>query len=175
FLIFSIAEQSCEWPIRYAWRGAGGKVPAPLIRGELRVGSPAHAHPAALAELTEGGRTPWAGEAGSATEHRPEALRPGSVDEVGDVLPDVAQELVGLSLRELAVLDGLVEVALGVGHQRVDEPVDGLLLILGDVRERLAALELRQKLGLTEAEVVGRRAQATHVAHRARTAHRAKT
>src|SRR3954463_10606866 len=56
---------------------------------------------------------------------------------------------VRLQVRELRRVEGLARV----GDDRVLEPADGFALRLGDLRERLAALESGAELGARHAEV----------------------
>src|SRR5262249_17887438 len=83
-----------------------------------------------------------------------------AVDEVVDVLLQVREPSLLLRLRQASVLDGLVELVLRVLDERVLEPVDGLVLILGDLGQRLAALELALQPRLGQAEVARGRVEA---------------
>src|SRR5438046_10409399 len=69
---------------------------------------------------------------------------------------DVTQDRVFLLLRDPARLDRGVEVLLRVRDDGIDQPVDRLVLRLGDLGERLAALELRTRLVLGHAELAWR-------------------
>src|SRR4029078_8254722 len=87
-------------------------------------------------------------------------LRPRAVDGVGDLLLHAAQDRLLLAPRQLAGRHGGVEILLRLVVERLDEAVDGLVLRLGDVGQRLTALELRAKLRLGQTEVVRRSTQA---------------
>jgi hypothetical protein len=76
------------------------------------------------------------------------------VDHGRHVLLDACHELVGLSLRQVTVLDRLLDPRLLLRHERGDQSVDGLVSILGDLREGLAVLELGAKRSLGHAEVL---------------------
>ena len=68
------------------------------------------------------------------------------------LLLQAGNDLVSVGLRQLAVRDRLIETLRRRGNERVDELVDRLALVLGDLRERLAALERRTELRLVQAE-----------------------
>ena len=70
----------------------------------------------------------------------------------GRLLLQAGNDLVSVGLRQAAVGDCLIETLCRRGDERVDELVDGLSLVLGDLRERLAARECRTQLRLAEAE-----------------------
>src|SRR4051794_25141588 len=76
------------------------------------------------------------------------------VDDVVDVLIEVGGELVALRLRQLAVLDRLVEPLGRLTLDRRLEAVDRLAVgRLGDVRQRFAALQLIAQLLLGQPEI----------------------
>jgi hypothetical protein len=79
-----------------------------------------------------------------------------AVDEVVDPVGQVGDDLCLLCLGEAPVLDGLLEVGLRSRDQGVLEPIDGLVLLLGDLGERGALAEARAERLLGDAEVVRR-------------------
>src|SRR4029079_18146696 len=98
----------------------------------------------------------------------PEAeLRPRAVDEVGDLLLQPAQDRLLLTRRQLAGRHRGVEILLRRVVERLDEAVDRLVLRLGHVGHRLAALELRPELRLGQTEVAGRSAEPHDVPEKA--------
>jgi len=80
----------------------------------------------------------------------------GVVDDVVDPGLQLAQLFVGLRPGQHSVAHGLVEPLLRGIEQCLLEAVDGLVLRLRDLRERLAVEELRPELRRSKAEVVGR-------------------
>src|SRR6478672_1793767 len=89
-------------------------------------------------------------------ERRPLERRPLAVDEIRDPLLEVLRELVRLRLRQSTRADGCLQLFVRRGRHGVDESADALVLVLGDLRERLAARELRAQLRLGQAEVARR-------------------
>ena len=69
---------------------------------------------------------------------------------------ELGEDVVGLALGELLVAHRLVELGLLGGHDRVLEPLDVLVLRLGDVGQRLAVAQLGPQGALVEAQVLGR-------------------
>src|SRR5207247_2779248 len=105
-----------------------------------------------------GTHVPGPAEPEAVTEWPPAVGRPGgefAVDEIGEALGGLGENLLLLRLGQAAVRDGLVELLLQVVLERGDEAVDRLALVLRDLRERLAGLELRPELALAQAEVLG--------------------
>ena len=70
----------------------------------------------------------------------------------GRLLLQAGNDLVSVGLRQVAIRHRRVQTLRRRGYERVDELVDGLSLVLGDLRERLAAHERRTQLRLAEAE-----------------------
>src|SRR5207248_11424539 len=100
---------------------------------------------------------PAAAEAGAAAVERGRS-RQLAVDEVGDPLVEVAQDLLLLRLRQAAGRHGAIELPLPVVLERGDQAVDGLVLVLCNLGQRLAAVEAALELGLGQAEVARGRA-----------------
>src|SRR5262245_37305590 len=100
--------------------------------------------PAELEALVEAEVTAWpiAGpepRVESPAEVLAEVERP--VDQIRDVPLEAALQLVPLGLRQLAVGDRGVDLGIRLVHHRLDEPVDGLSLVLRNLCERLPARE----------------------------------
>src|SRR5207253_11406905 len=89
-----------------------------------------------------------------AAEMRLAETRP--VDEIRDPILQTVEHLRLLSLRQAAGRHRLVELLLGRSDQRRNQAVRRLALVLRDVGEALAVLELGLELGLRETEVVRR-------------------
>src|SRR5947208_537407 len=86
----------------------------------------------------------------------PPPLVPGAllaVDEVREPLRQAGENLLFLRCRQPSRGDGRIEFLLRGGLHGGEEPVDGLALVGGDLRERLARVELRAQLGVGEPEV----------------------
>src|SRR3954447_6407592 len=72
----------------------------------------------------------------------------------GDPRLDVLAQPIRLSLRQVAVLDGLVQAFLCGGDHRVDQPARGLAARgVGDLRESLAVLQILEEPRRAETEV----------------------
>jgi len=76
-----------------------------------------------------------------------------AVDEIGDPLVEIAQDPLFLRLRQPAGRDDVVELLLGVILEGRDQTVDRLVLVLRNLRQRLAALELCLDLRFGQPEV----------------------
>src|SRR4051794_34712320 len=85
------------------------------------------------------------------------ALGRGAVDHVVQALVDLGEDARALGVRELAVLDRLVEPCGLRGLQRRLQAVDRLALVLGDGGQRLAAALRVEELLPGHPEVLGRR------------------
>lgn len=104
---------------------------------------------------------PFPIEAGTSAATEAE-LEPAVVHEVRDAIPQGFELLVGLGTGQPTVFDRRIDpVPLRV-DEPVDEPVDGLVAIPRDLRQRLALIELRPKLRLSQPEVRGRVREVVH-------------
>src|SRR5437773_10278380 len=84
----------------------------------------------------------------------------GPVDHGGDAILQDAQHLRLLSPRQPARRHRVVELLLSVREQRVDQTVDGLVVVLRNLRKALTAFELGAELRFRDADVSRRSAQA---------------
>src|SRR5262245_52282267 len=130
-------------------------------REPLGRGIPVHAVSGGAASGTVVIAAVMRGETWGAAERLLEAAAEGrgnlSVHELVDEALQPLIDRIGLVLRERLASDRVVERRPGGVENRLLQPVDGLALGLGDVRERLAVAEPLEELRRRQAEVVGRR------------------
>src|SRR5882762_2230263 len=88
-------------------------------------------------------------------------IHPGAVDLAGDAILQAVEHLGLLGCREPACRHCVVELALRIRKQRVDQTVDRLAVRCRNLREALTALELGAKLGLGYPDVAGRGLEAS--------------
>src|SRR3954471_1186830 len=96
----------------------------------------------------------WPARAVAAAERA--VLGRSAVDQVVQALVDLGEDARALGVRELAVLDRLVEPRGLRGLQRRLQAVDRLALLLGDGGQRLAAALSVEELLLGHPEILGR-------------------
>src|SRR5262245_28278367 len=84
-----------------------------------------------------------------------------SVHDVPDPLLELRLQLGGARFVQDAGLDRLVDPLIGLCRHRVHEPVDGLVLVRGDLGQRLPVAQPLEELRLVEPKVRGGCVEAT--------------